>query len=139
MNQLNDITITIVAGGDVGRSVTISEGDSLVFGRQKSVGFPVSDLWMSREHFRIEYDGQGWTMTDLGSRHGTLLNDEKTTVVLLQKDDIIFAGVTRFCVTFGGDKPKIVGNPDQKAAGLKYLLRSLKGISAEATLGDSNF
>ena len=139
MNQSNDITLTIVAGSDAGRTVRLPEGNSLVVGRRKSVDFRVSDPWMSREHFRIEHDGQNWTLTDLDSRQGTLVNDEKSMKRLLQKDDIIYAGTTSFCVSFGDDVPKLVESPHQKSAGLRYLLRSLKGVSTERTLSDSNY
>ena len=135
--QMNeDITITIVAGTAVGESATLTPGDTATIGRHKRSDFPVSDLWMSRRHFRIEYDGSNWVLTDLDSSHGTLVNEEEATVRTLNSNDIIFAGNTRFCVTFGNDKPQIDTDANQ-TSGLGNLLRSLSGVSMQKTMGDS--
>ena len=98
---------------------------------------------MSRKHFRIEHDGQRWTLTDLESTHGTLVNNEKKNVAALGKNDIVFAGSTQFCITFG-DHPPAVDSLNSASLridslGIKYLLKSMtsKNFSYDATLGDS--
>ena len=132
-----DITITIVKGTDAGESITLSKGDCATIGRHETSDFTVSDFWMSRRHFRIEYVGNSWVMSDLRSTHGTLVNEEKVMVKMLESKDFIFAGSTSFCVTLGNDKPIIEPNTNSKSARFGNRLRSLSGISGEKTLGDS--
>lgn len=131
-----DITITVVAGMAIGESVTLTQTTSTTIGRHSESDFSVSDLWISRSHFRIDHDGQNWVLTDLNSSHGTLVNDEKVMVKILKSNDMIFAGSTKFCVTFGGDEPRIDSGANRKT-GLGNLLRSLSEASMRKTLGDS--
>ena len=120
MNTIEDITITVTSGNNAGKAITLSRGESAVVGRSSS------------SHFRIEHDGLNWTVTDLESRHGTLVNNQKATVVVLGKDDIVFAGSTRFCITFGRDRPVAGGLLRQdSSAGIRNILKSLTSKSSD--------
>jgi transcriptional regulator with AAA-type ATPase domain len=46
----------------------------LDLGRAEQEELFASDDRVSREHCRVEFDGTGWTVTDLDSRNGTFLN-----------------------------------------------------------------
>ena len=132
MNTIEDITITVTSGNNAGKAITLSRGESAVVGRSSSSDFNVTDLWLSRAHFRIEHDGLNWTVTDLESRHGTLVNNQKATVAVLGKDDIVFAGSTRFCITFGRDRPVAGGLLRQdSSAGIRNILKSLTSKSSD--------
>jgi transcriptional regulator of acetoin/glycerol metabolism len=49
-------------------------GGRIDLGRAAQEQLFASDDRVSREHCRIEFDGTGWTVTDLDSRNGTFLN-----------------------------------------------------------------
>lgn len=52
----------------------VLEGDSLVLGRSSAAELVLADRFLSRRHARLQRDGETWTVEDLGSRNGTLLN-----------------------------------------------------------------
>ena len=140
MNTIEDISITVTTGGNAGQVITLSRGDLATVGRSNGADFQVDDVWLSRNHFRIEHDGHCWTLIDLDSRHGTLVNDEKKRMAVLRKDDVVFAGSTRFCITFGQNRSNVSNaakNPT--SVGIKYILKSLasKNSAYDVTLGDS--
>ena len=56
------------------------EGDSLSLGRAQSndLSYP-DDASLSRQHFCLKRDEQGWWAEDLGSKNGTLVNETRIT------------------------------------------------------------
>ncbi len=56
------------------------EGDSLTIGRAhgNDLSFP-EDASLSRKHARLDRTEDGWTVSDLGSKNGTLLNRARIT------------------------------------------------------------
>ncbi len=52
---------------------------SLTFGRQNGCEVVLSDSMVSRSHLRVEFDGKDWWAEDLGSSHGTYLDDQRVT------------------------------------------------------------
>lgn len=60
-------------GPDRGRAVRL-DGEPLLVGRSSGCGFTLSDPQASKEHLRLEYDGERYTLTDLDSTHGTRVN-----------------------------------------------------------------
>jgi len=61
------------------RTVTLKEGENTL-GRASTSDIPVDDTSMSRSHAVITIRGGKITVKDLGSKNGTLLNNEKVTV-----------------------------------------------------------
>jgi len=58
------------------RSVSLL-GGYLSMGRAHNNDFSYpEDTGLSRQHIALEHDGRGWTVRDLGSKNGTLLNGE---------------------------------------------------------------
>lgn len=59
------------------------------------------DTHLSRDHFAIVAEGDGWAVHDLGSTNGTKVNGEKVNRRTLQPGDSIRAGHTTFVVEHG--------------------------------------
>ncbi|MFN0252942.1 MAG: sigma 54-interacting transcriptional regulator [Kofleriaceae bacterium] len=71
----------------------------LVIGRGPDAGCSIDDALVSRAHAQILVGPEGLRVTDLGSRHGTLVNGEKITEPRsLRGGDVITIGNTVFVV-----------------------------------------
>jgi sigma-B regulation protein RsbU (phosphoserine phosphatase) len=70
------------------------EGDNMCLGRSTTVtlSYP-NDSGLSRQHTLFERDGRNWTVADLGSKNGTMLNGQPLTAkTVLKSGDRIMAG-----------------------------------------------
>ena len=70
------------------------EGDRICLGRSTSVtlSYP-NDSGLSRQHTLLEREGEAWTVVDLGSKNGTMLNGQPLTAKTpLKSGDRIMAG-----------------------------------------------
>jgi pSer/pThr/pTyr-binding forkhead associated (FHA) protein len=52
------------------------------------------DERVSRVHARLDWDGTGWVLVDLGSTNGTVVNGEKITERRLEPGDVLEIGDT---------------------------------------------
>lgn len=50
--------------------------DTVVLGRSKETDLVISGDSVSKRHAQIQFDGQGYILTDLGSKNGTFLNNQ---------------------------------------------------------------
>jgi len=69
-------------------------GDRLCLGRSTTVelSYP-NDSGLSRQHTLLEREGDGWTVVDLGSKNGTMLNGQPLTAkTALKSGDRVMAG-----------------------------------------------
>jgi len=57
------------------REIELTPGEN-VFGRDSDAVVWIDDASVSRRHARIQVDGEGATLEDLGSKNGTLLNGQ---------------------------------------------------------------
>ena len=62
------------------------------FGRGKEVNYTINHKTVSRNHFIVTYDNGSYTIQDLGSSNGTLVNGNKVTQAKLNHGDVIGAG-----------------------------------------------
>jgi pSer/pThr/pTyr-binding forkhead associated (FHA) protein len=70
----------------------------VVIGRSEEAQFSFDDRWLSRQHCEIDcFDGK-LVIRDLGSRHGTYVNDMQIDESPLNMDDQLRIGLTRFIV-----------------------------------------
>lgn len=72
--------------------------DKVVFriGREKNNDLIINDMEMSRNHFEIIKDNYVYTIKDLNSKNGTLLNKNKIQSTVLKNNDSIKAGNSVF-------------------------------------------
>jgi hypothetical protein len=68
---------------------------STIIGRGEQAGVRLADVGASRQHARVEYDGQRAVLTDLGSANGSLVNGRRVDTVTLNPGDEILIGTTR--------------------------------------------
>jgi serine/threonine-protein kinase len=83
------------SGPNAGHEYTIAK-DLVVLGRQSSCDVQIVDTMASRAHCHIRRDGKLWSLIDLGSRNGTLLNDKRITERQLVYGDRIRIGQVEY-------------------------------------------
>ena len=97
------LVLEITSGPDAGRRAWLREGQVLEVGRTDLATFTVPhDSRMSGRHFAVRLDRQGCQLQDLGSRNGTLVNNNRVSETVLRDRDVIVAGETRFVVQLQG-------------------------------------
>jgi membrane-bound lytic murein transglycosylase D len=72
--------------------------ETVVIGRGSDCGLQIPDNWVSRKHATLEFDGEDWTIKDLGSANGTYVNGVK-----IEKEKLL--GTCQ--VQLGGQGPAI--------------------------------
>ena len=76
-----------------GRTYT-AKAPSTVIGRESSqVGIVLRDPNISRRHAELSFDGREWSITDLNSTNGTLVNDVDVSSCALRDGDLITLGL----------------------------------------------
>ena len=74
-------------------------------GRRTEKDLVISDPRVSRDHALLIWEGDGFYIQDLNSKHGTYVNGEKIDKKRLQKNDRMEFGVRgEVCVIFDPDK-----------------------------------
>ena len=72
----------------------------LLIGRESKNDIAVHDVNASRTHAELRFEPQGvWTITDLGSTNGTLVNGREVATQPLSEGDRITIGMTNFVFT----------------------------------------
>lgn len=72
----------------------------LLIGRESKNDIAVHDVNASRTHAELRFEPQGvWTITDLGSTNGTLVNGREVATQPLSEGDRITIGMTNFLFT----------------------------------------
>jgi DNA-binding NtrC family response regulator len=57
---------------------------------------PLHDPWLSRAHAKLVMTSRRWTIEDMGSRNGVLVNGARTQMTVLANNDIVETGRTFF-------------------------------------------
>lgn len=89
--QNADARIIIIDGKDEGKALELTR-DEVVAGRSLDNDFVISDISVSRKHFKIVRDTDGFKAEDMGSGNGIRVNGKKETSVVLFDGDLITAG-----------------------------------------------
>lgn len=81
------------------RTYTLASG-RLLMGRESKNDIVVNDINASRTHAELRYEPLGvWTVTDLGSTNGTLVNGAEIATSPLREGDVITIGMTNYQFT----------------------------------------
>lgn len=77
------------------KEVTFGRGAETSFARQGArLAIRLPDRWMSSTHARMTNVGGGWTLADLGSKNGTLLNGTACNEEHVEPGDLFEVGHT---------------------------------------------
>lgn len=87
----SDARLTIVDGKDAGKNIEITK-DEILAGRSLDNDFVISDISVSRKHFKIVKENNRFIVNDLGSGNGIKVNGSKVTSAELSDGDIISVG-----------------------------------------------
>ena len=85
-------TVTVMEGPHAGAELELAGEPAYVIGRGHDCDLQIRDRSVSREHTRIEFDGQYYWLVDCGSSNGTLVNEEPVHRYMLYDGDMIRAG-----------------------------------------------
>ncbi len=89
----------LVIEGERSWTVRLPPAGELIIGRGSEGGVILTDALVSRRHAQILVGPDGLQLTDLGSRHGTLVNGERLTAVhALRSGDVVTVGGTLIVV-----------------------------------------
>jgi hypothetical protein len=85
--------LELIVDGRRGQSYRVAPGLTVI-GRQQGCQVVLTDAAASRRHAQVANDNGVFTLTDLGSTNGTLVNGARATSVVLQPGDRITIGAT---------------------------------------------
>jgi predicted component of type VI protein secretion system len=88
---------------------------AVTIGRSIDCELSVHDILLSRLHCRIEPDGEGWVVTDLGSKNGTRVGGTPVFQLPLTDGDVIRMGKTAIRFRTGEFVPAV----PRQSSGLK--------------------
>lgn len=84
-----------------GRQFAVAVG-STVIGRGEGSQVRLTDVGISRQHARLEFDGGRVVLTDLGSTNGTTVNGARVNAATLQHGDVVQLGTTTLTFRLDG-------------------------------------
>jgi len=108
--------LRVMAGPDAGRNIELTEGATLTIGRSEKSDTHLKDLGVSRLHCELRWEGSKFSLVDMDSVSGTLVDGQKITEHDLKHGQEFQVGVTRFklyATGIGAAQPVM---PDQKPA-----------------------
>jgi adenylate cyclase len=87
----------LVQDGPVaGKEFLLDRLGSYTIGRSASNDLPLKDKAASREHCRLDYDGEFYWLVDKSSHNGTIVNGRQITKCMLFNGDVIKVGHVHF-------------------------------------------
>jgi predicted component of type VI protein secretion system len=100
------LKLIVLAGAKEGLEIPLKK-DKFLIGRAKECSLRAGSEAISRRHCAIIRRETGWTVRDLGSRNGTLVNNEKITKeVPLKEGDELCVGPLKFRVAAAAEAAK---------------------------------
>jgi two-component system, NtrC family, response regulator AtoC len=132
--------------GDRSFSLTLPGSGELVIGRGPDAGLSVDDPLVSRAHAVLRVVPDGLCLSDLGSRHGTLINGDRVTEPrLVSSGDVITIGNVllvvrrplRAAASSVTEQPTLVRRLTEELARIAQYERELSLVIARAADGDT--
>jgi phosphoserine phosphatase RsbU/P len=90
--------ISVIDTGESVQSVRLPAEGQFIVGRSSDADWPIPDPSISRRHASIIHKGDAWLLTDLTSRHGTSVNDQRIepgSPILIEDGDVLTFGSWR--------------------------------------------
>jgi pSer/pThr/pTyr-binding forkhead associated (FHA) protein len=84
--------LTIIEGSDQGKRILLKNLSVFEAGRSQGNHICLKDESVAMSHFRIYRNGQDYSVYDLGTKRGTLVNGEPVEKVALNPGDVVQAG-----------------------------------------------
>jgi len=105
------LQIMLLSAPDAGSAYELSPGASVIVGRSVNCQIVVQDESLSRNHFRIAWDGVLCQLLDLDSTNGTWVNGEPVHEAILRVGDEVMAGGVRFRIEVAGTSESVPETP----------------------------
>ena len=109
------IKVSVVEGPDAPLSL-VSRGDEIVIGRLGTCDLSLTDSQVSRQHAKIQREGDGFVLVDLESANGTFIGDQRERVTRHALDDgasfRIGHDVLRVSITRDSDRTQLAPTRD---------------------------
>jgi len=86
--------LVVQDGPLAGRQCPLGRLGSFTIGRGKRNDLTIKDRAISREHCRLDYDGEFFWLVDKASHNGTIVNGKPITRCMLFDGDVIQVGHT---------------------------------------------
>lgn len=119
--------LVIEKGADKGRTLDITDPGSYIIGRDNSAHLKLTDSLISRLHIKIESSSAGFTITDMDSLNGTIVNGEQIKERKGAIGDIIELGETAISVLDEAEGAKLDALVGQTIGGYRVIERVGRG------------
>jgi len=107
-------TLSLQFGDKLLANYQISQGDTLLIGRNKVNDIVIDNLAVSSQHAKIESDGRGYLLVDLHSENGSFVNDQLIKSHWLNDGDTIAIG--KHLLKFSN--PKYIKQPEKQSSAI---------------------
>src|ERR1700744_4684542 len=91
------------AGAELGKRYELAGTKEVVIGRGADCDIQVDRDSVSRRHAKVTRSGAGWQVEDLGSPHGSYVNDNQVTSYSLRDGDLLKIGNAIFKFLIGSN------------------------------------
>ncbi len=125
LSQSVTLIVRLADGSDV-REIKLAR-PAILIGRRSLNDVALDDLTVSGQHAEIVQQGDGFEVSDLGSRNGTYVDGELDTSATLKPGSVIQTGIYR--IEFQIDPVKAPPASSEEQVGvLEYLTGGMRGI-----------
>ncbi|MGI6394319.1 MAG: FHA domain-containing protein [bacterium] len=128
-----DARLTILDGKDEGKSIDITR-DEIFAGRSLDNDFVISDISVSRKHFKVTREGDHFVVSDMGSGNGIRVNGAKLSSATLYDGDVVTAGARRIKFEILNEEMKEKYSREEKADGVQSAEFSKGGKKSSSIL-----
>ncbi len=121
------VSLTVQCAGDQTIRNMSFQQDTVLIGRRSLNDVILDDLTVSGRHAEILRKDNGFTLCDLGSRNGTLIDSRPVSSANLESGVIFKVGI--YTLTFAlEESPAPVFSAEAKTCTLEYLSGGMRGI-----------